>query len=52
MGLAISTLTFENVFDPEQPPKTYSTVTAVTWFDDTVKVTGLPWDDIPLHWPS
>jgi hypothetical protein len=50
---AVSRFRFENVCSPEQPLKLYPTVMAVTFSSgDTLKVIGVPWDVVPLHWPS
>jgi hypothetical protein len=50
---AVSRFRFENVCTPEQPPKLYPTVMEVTfWSGETVKLIALPWDVVPVHWPS
>jgi len=50
---AVSRFRFENVCVPEHPLKLYPTEIEVTFSSaDTVKLIGVPWDVIPLHWPS
>lgn len=46
-------LTSSNVWKPEQPLKLYPTVIATTAsLGETVKLIGVPWDVVPLHWPT